>query len=389
MPLTGTMPKFEMGAIGKHLGRLIPTDAMRAKCLPMRPFLDLAKRPVPTTDDYATKAQAALTMMMGNDREGCCVATTLAKELGIDTAYGSPGTPVVATDAEVSRLYHQIGGPADNGLYIPDALKWMATKGMTVGGAVHKIDGFAALDPSDDAMVDACCHWFGGLHLGVNLSVKQYQNAGDGDVWDIDGTRVIGGHSVPVTARTPDLLRIATWARQPSITRRLLRSRQWCDECYVTLGTDWWKAGGLDVNGVNVDALRAALAAVKAGGTPDIPADPNPPTPVPPTPDQTLTLTGAMSFFGISMPIELSGVLPKHLTAPRQGIAWWQVMTDVAAIVSAWAARDYAALASAVAKLLADLGVVLTPGERGRLNYALSSALCGCLRAPGASGAPL
>ena len=253
--MSATMPKFEGAIMGRHLGRKPPPPDMRKRVLPLAAFVKLGGRVIPTTDDYATLAQAALQKMMDNDREGCCVATTVAKQAGVQNAYRPGGSVVVATDNEVSKFYHAVGGPGDNGLYIPDALDWMVKKGMTIGGKLHKIDGFASFDPTNNALVDAVCHWFGGFHIGVNLSYEQYTNAEDSDVWDIDGSGVVGGHSVPVTRRTADGFTIATWAKQPRITRRLLNSREWCDEAYVIFGPDWFNSGR-DLNGVDVAASR-------------------------------------------------------------------------------------------------------------------------------------
>ena len=142
--------------------------------------------------------------MMDNDREGCCVVTALCKLLGIANAYRPGGSVLVATDAEVSKIYHQIGGPGDNGLYSPDALDWLRDKGFMIGGKLHKILGYAAVDPTDGEMLNAAHHWFHGLYYGVALSRQQYTHASDTDTWDIDGSPVVGGHAIPFTRRLPD-----------------------------------------------------------------------------------------------------------------------------------------------------------------------------------------
>lgn len=366
-PATATVPYM---LPGRALGRKPATDEMRKKALPLRNFVKLVGRPVPPTDDYASNAQDALTKMMDNDREGCCVATALAKLLGVFNAYRPGGKVIVATDNEVSKFYHAVGGPGDNGLYMPDAFDYAMKTGFKIGGVVHKIAGYAALDNSDNELVDAAFHWFGGIDIGVNLTRDQYVNAEDTDTWDLDGTPVVGGHAIPLTKRGADLFRLATWARQPQVTRRCLNSRGWCDEAYVVFAPDWFNDAGIDVNNVNVDALRAALAAMQAGGTPDIPPDPNPPTPpippVPPVPGGgSLMANGTLDFFGQKLPLALIGKIDP--TAGAQSINTWAVLGDLLAIAADFKAKNWAALAVDVQKLLADLGITMSQDEQNAL----------------------
>lgn len=363
-----TLPRHPNAMLGRHLGRKPPTDEQRKKFLPLRPFVKLIGRPVPTTDDYATKAQDALTKMMDNDAEGCCVITALAKLIGMENAYRPGGSVVVATDREVSRAYHDVGGPGDNGLYSPDALDWLRDKGMVFGGKLHKIEGYAAFDPTDPALTDAAFHWFGGLYFGVNLTSRQYNHAEDTDTWDIDGTGVVGGHAIPFSMRFPDKCQLATWARQPVATRRLMQSRNWADEAFVVLGPDWFNAAGIDTNNVNVSALRDALAAVKAGGTPSIPTDPNPPPNPPPGPvgPGNIHLTGTVQLFSEMLPCVLDGTLDPAILAAAfpASVSTWVIVIDVLNLVTAFRAGDWAAFAVALAKLESDLGFTFSEYQR-------------------------
>jgi hypothetical protein len=356
------MPRHPNAMMGRHMGRKPPTDGQRRKTIPLRPFVKLVGRPVPPTDDYASKAQPALTKMMGNDREGCCVATAIAKLLGIANAYRPGGSVLVATDAEVSTFYHQVGGPGDNGLYSPDALNYARDKGFRIGGQLHKIAGFASIDPTDSALLDAGFHWFGGLYYGVNLTSQQYNHAEDTDTWDDDGSGIVGGHAIPFTKRQPDGGTLATWARQPKATRRLMESQRWADEVYVVLAPEWFDAGGLDTNHVNVEALTAALQAVAAGGTPDIPPDPNPPDPNPPGPNPPAPTPHEWSHtfaaFGKVLRIYAGYEITDSEKRLAERIAWG-IIPDLWQLVKAIEAKDWEGALRAAAKVLADLGIVL------------------------------
>ncbi len=358
----------------RQLGRKPATDEMRKKTLPLRNFVNLAARPVPTTDDYASKAQDALTKMMDNDREGCCVATALAKFFGLQNAYRPGGSVVVATDSEVSKFYHAVGGPGDNGLYMPDAFEYAIKHGFTIAGQLHKLEGYAAVDVSDSALVDAAHHWFYGLQLGVNLTREQYVHCENTDTWDLDGSPVVGGHAVPLTKRGSDKFQLATWARQPGVTRRAVQSPQWAEEAYVLFGPDSFDHG-IDTNAVNVDALRAALKAIKNGGTPDIPDDPNPPPGPGPGPGpgpvpSSFDAEGTLEVFGQLLPIKLHGTF-KGATGGLGAVPIWQLAMDVWALWVAFQKKDWAAFADAVQKLITDLGLKLTPEEQSRMVEAM------------------
>lgn len=382
-----TMPTTVPGPmLGRHLGRKPPTDEMRKRALPLRNFIKLAGRPVPPTDDYATQARAALRTMMGNDQQGDCVAADLCKRVGVMNAYRPGGKVLTATTAEALAFYHAVGGPGDNGLYMPDAFDYWRDKGIKIGGALHKIEGYASFDITDSALFDAACHWFLGVDLGVALTRDQYMNADDSDVWDIDNSGVVGGHAIPLTVRGPDKCKIATWGAEPSITRRLLHSRNWCDEAYVVVSAESF-ADGIDVNAVNLDALRAALAAIKAGGTPDIPPDPNPPTPpVPPVGPGNVQLTGFVNMFGQLLPTTMQGTFTQALAGLPTGAGFLTILTDIAALLADFRAKDFAQMWSDALKLLADLGIVLTVAEMAQLHATLGAAL---VNAPAWGGDPL
>lgn len=374
-----TLPKFADAIVGRHLGRIAPPAERKRKVLPLKNFVKLATKPAPPKCDYYTKAAQTLSQMMGNDMQGDCVAVTVFKELGIDTAHVPGGTQVTASTPEVLKWYHDVGGPGDNGLYILDALEHARDRGFKSGGVVHKIDGFVLVDNGNDELMNVALYLFGGLHVGVALPLEWYQNADDADVWDVTNTRIIGGHSIPFTGYDATHFKLATWARQPRITRAAVRDGRWVDECYATLGKDWYNAEGLTTHGVNVDALKQALEAIRAGGTPDIPDDPNPPTPptppqppAPPTPE-TITLKGTVDFFGNKLPVELAGAIAAAMV-PATAPNWIAVVVDVAAIIAALRARDWPGLLLAVEKLLKDIGGSFTAEDRRALASALMTS---------------
>jgi len=374
-----TMPRTPNAMLGRHLGRLAPTPEQKAKVLPLKNFVQLAARPAPPTCDLFTKAKKTLGQMMGNDEQGDCVAVTVFKQLGIHTAEVPGGTEVTANTNEVLKWYHEVGGPGDNGLYIIEALNHARDKGFKTVGVVHKIDGYVAVDNTNAALMNVALFMFGGLHVGVALPREWYEHADNNDVWDITSSGVVGGHSIPFTGYDQQFFKLATWAKQPRITRAAVSDRRWVDECYAVLGKDWYNADGLDAHGLNVKALKEALEAIRAGGTPDIPDDPNPPPPPPPPPPpvpgngSTLDAKGVLHFFDQKLPIELMGII----TNPTNSVSapnWLAVIMDVAAILSALRARDWVAVVAAVEKLLKDIGGTFSADDRHNLAAALMAS---------------
>ncbi len=361
-----TTPKFAGAVAGRHLGRKPATDAMKKRCLPFRNFVNLEAAHIPASCDYFTKATKALGQMMGNDAQGDCVAVTIAKKVGLDTANVPGGKEVVATTEEVLRFYHEVGGPADNGLYIPEALDYAMTKGIQIGAKRHQIEGYVSVDHTDPQLFRAACYYFGGAHLGVNLTNDWYQHAESTDVWVPNSSPIVGGHSVPVTGYTADKLKIATWARQPQMSVAALTDRRFVDECYAVLGKDWSNAAGIDTNGFNVSALREALNTIRNGGVPVIPPDPNPPTPpAPPVPDNGGTLldtTGTLTLHGQTFAVSVVMSLVNNSPAPAQ-VNLWSLLTDITALNSAVMYRDWAGAAAALVRILGDLGITMTAAQ--------------------------
>lgn len=369
-----TAPKFSGAIPGKHLGRRPPTDAQRKKCIPLAPFIDLKRFTPPATFGYFSKASFALRMMLGNDSQGDCEAVTIVKSLAVAAAERPGGTSLSPTAAETLAFYHAQSGPADNGMVMVEAMDWARDKGVRIGSALHYIDGYALVDNTNPALVNACAFLFGGLHVGIELPNAWYQHADDTDVWDMTSTRVVGGHAVPATGFDASQIRLATWGKEPHITRAAFHSQRYVDECYAVLNKDWWTADGLDTNGVNVSALRAALEAIRNGGTPDIPPDPNPPTPpAPPTPPipagGTWTGSGNLEIWGHQFPLTLAGIVSGSQAAT--GANLWTILADLAAVAVAFRARDWVAVAAAVQQLLADLGMTMTDQEFSDLMRAL------------------
>jgi hypothetical protein len=149
---------------------------------------------------------------------------------------------------------------------------------IPLGGVLHRIDGYVAVDWTrwDEMLV--ALYLFGSIKLGINLPEAWTQN----DVWDVTGSRIVGGHDVPCVKAEVDGITIASWARLYKITKAAFTSRRWLSEAYSVLSPDWYAAAQRAPNLIDAAALRADLAKLGGGTIPDI--DPGPAPPAPPEP---------------------------------------------------------------------------------------------------------
>jgi hypothetical protein len=244
---------------------------------------------LPDTVDYTAKAQDAIGHMYLNDQYGDCVIAGKGHAVGVWTGNES-GTSVIATDDEIYSAYQTICGPGDNGCDISAVLDYMKATGITLGGQKHVIDGYVAVDWTNQDEVKTALFLFGALTIGVNLPAAWEQS---NDIWDVTNSRIIGGHDVTCVGYNSTGVVISTWGSLRTITWAAFTSKHWVDECYAMLSPDWYSKDNIAPSGLDVTTLKTDLEKLGNGTIP--PIDPNPgPNPGPtPNPTPTPTPTGA------------------------------------------------------------------------------------------------
>jgi hypothetical protein len=264
------------------LGRIAPKS--RPNVLRFATYLTGATPP-PESVDYTVKAKASIAHMYLNDQYGDCVIAGKGHAIGVWTG-NATGTPVVGTDQEIYSAYQGICGRGDNGCNIAAVLDYMKSNGLMLGGQRHKIDGYVAIDWTNEIEVKVALYLFGALTIGCSLPSAW---ASSGDIWDITNTRIVGGHDVTVVGYNSQGAIISTWGSLRTITWPAFTSQRWLDECYAMLSPDWYSNNNLAPSGVDVEQLKADLEKLGGGTIP--PIDPNPtPNPDPnPTPNPTPT----------------------------------------------------------------------------------------------------
>jgi hypothetical protein len=281
MPPTATAAPTALlyGTTPVRLGRVRPD--VRPQALRLGAFLDKSAKPPPDQIDYLTKA-AGIDRMYGNGDFGCCVWSGKAHAAGIWS--GNDGAPpVLATEREVIDQYLAYTGGRDVGSVITEVLEIFRTRGITMGGVKHKIDGWVAIDNRDPNESKIGLLSLGGGCVGFNVP-GEWMNTPNGGIWDTPRSySFVGGHDVEAIDYNRTGVRVATWAGTRTITWRAFADPRIVDEFYGMLSGDWYNSDLLAPNGIDVSRLKAFLAAFANHG--DLPDwEPNNPPPPPPPP---------------------------------------------------------------------------------------------------------
>ncbi len=268
-----------------RLGRKPPDRQRMRRAIRLADYFDPARMMVapPDTLDLSSKAADVIAKMYLNDTYGDCVIASLGHVTGIWHAY-EYGQSLIAQDSEIRSAYSTICGPGDNGCNIQQVLDYRKATGITLGGQVHKIDGYAAVDWSNQLLVKVAMNLFGPLTLGINLPSAWANGA---DIWDVTNSSIVGGHDVPSLGYDAQYVPIATWASKRRITWAAFMAKDHIEECWCCLSLDWYGNNNLSPMGIDVATLQADLAAIGGGTVPPWNPTPTPTPPPPPTPTPT------------------------------------------------------------------------------------------------------
>jgi hypothetical protein len=246
---------------GMRLGKLAPKH--NPKTLLFRNYLLKTAPPPPPSKAYY-EYKVSSWGMFGNDQYGDCTCACAAHEVMNRTAHG--GSIVTPTDVEVLAMYtaicpgfNPVGDLNDNGAAITDALGYMAGKGL----AGEKLDGWAAIDYTNEVTVRQGIYIFGSVNLGVQIPNSAMDQTQAGQAWTVldDDGGIDGGHCIPVLGYGAEGLTCVTWGQLQQMTWQWFMT--YCDEAYVEVSLDWVRANGTAVNGLNMAQLTQDLGALK------------------------------------------------------------------------------------------------------------------------------
>lgn len=204
--------------------------------------------------------------MCANDKYGCCVWAAAAHETKLWNAECKK--VVDFTDAAVLSDYAAVTGfdpktgAGDNGTNMLDALNYRRKVGVVdAHGVRHQIEAYVQLKTGDLLELEQAMYLFGLVEIGIKFPASAMHQFNTGQAWDVvKGSKVEGGHDVPMVGKNGSYLCV-TWGKQQPMTAAFYK--KYTDESYVLLTTEMLDALGKSLEGFDVAALRADLAALK------------------------------------------------------------------------------------------------------------------------------
>lgn len=230
--------------------------------------------------------------ILGNDREGDCVAVTWATVRRIvSTLAGSPDYPTLDKVLEFYRTQNPNfdpngssstngpGSPADGGMDIQTALEYLVHSGGPDG---VKALAFAKVDHRNLDEVKAAIAVFDYVWLGVNVTdtnESEFPNS----PWTVAGN-ILGGHSITGTGYDATKFDMETWACQAYLADDFVKNGTstgaGVEEAWIVV----WPEHAAKLDQAQKDAMDAAFFDL-TGRHIGWPTDPVPPAPTPtPTP---------------------------------------------------------------------------------------------------------
>jgi hypothetical protein len=241
--------------LGKRPARYDRRDLLMSR------YLDMAKLP-PIPDQFGHEALISSWPMLGNDSVGDCVWAGAAHETQLWTAAGDPATAqfndaCVLSDYSVVTGYNTAEPSSDQGTDMHDAAKYRRQTGiLDASGKRHKIGAYLWLEPGNVDHIMASVYLFGVVGLGIEFPDSAMDQFDNGQPWSpVGGSRVQGGHYVPIVAQRKDPVCV-TWGQLQPLTKQFIS--KYCDEAVAMISADYLIAGkspeGFDVAQLVTDA---------------------------------------------------------------------------------------------------------------------------------------
>ena len=152
----------------------------------------------------------------------------------------------------------------DQGTYVIDAMKYRKATGLVdASGKRHKIAAYVEIDPTNWDELITASYIFGAVGIGFEFPDTAFDQFDNGEYWDVvKGSFIDGGHYVPIIGSRNSEARVTcvTWGQRQQMTKRFYQT--YCDEAWAMLSEEQIRPDGTGIHGLDLDQLRADLAAV-------------------------------------------------------------------------------------------------------------------------------
>jgi len=199
--------------------------------------------------------------MLGNDQVGDCVIAGGMHEIMMWNKVC--GKDVVFTEATAIKDYSRITGyvpgdeSTDQGTDMEAAAKYRRKTGFVdAKGRHHKIGAYLDLEPGNLQEHLLAAYMFEAVGEGFEMPTSAMDQFDAGKPWSIiKGSRIEGGHYIPLVAHRSNLV-IVSWGRAQRVTSSFFK--KYNDEAIVYLSQEMI-SGGKSPEGFDLPALQDAL----------------------------------------------------------------------------------------------------------------------------------
>ncbi|PXW28783.1 UNVERIFIED_CONTAM: hypothetical protein DES50_11167 [Williamsia faeni] len=263
----GTKMHSARTAHAPKLGKL-PARPGAAK-LRLSTYLDTSVLPKPPAE-FGHEGLVSSWGMLGNDSWGDCVWAGAGHEIML---WNAEAQTTVAIDADATlHNYSQVTGfdpnagapghnPTDQGTDMEKAARYRRRTGfIDANGHRHKIGAYVALRPGNLNDLWYATYLFDGVGIGVEFPAQWMDAFNEHRPWDsVAHPTIEGGHYITSVAKKGGTATIVTWGCGIPLTAA--GYQQFNDESLAYFSEEKL-LNGKDVNGFDIDALRADLAAL-------------------------------------------------------------------------------------------------------------------------------
>jgi hypothetical protein len=240
----------------------------------MRAMRGTQQAPLPAALSWLHGMPADLGMMLNGPTPGdpaapqlgdcTCAGLAHARQVW---SYNASGQMVTLPDDYVLQLYergcgYMLGNEAtDQGGNEQSLLTFCQQTGIPTPGGPDKILGFVELNVANTDDIKRAIAEGGIVYLGINIP-DAWCEAPVGSTWDVTDSPTAGGHAIIGAAYDPQELYVVSWGNTWPMT--WAGFAQVCDEAYLVVDQAWLNAKGSTPFGMSLDALEAAMSALKA-----------------------------------------------------------------------------------------------------------------------------
>lgn len=179
-------------------------------------YVDLSRLPTPPSE-FGHENILPPWGMLGNDQYGDCAWAGAAHETMLWTR--AAGKQATFTTAAVLADYAACTGfdpkdpNSDQGTDMQQAASYRRKIGIVdAAGIRHKVAAYAAIEPGNIDLMLRAAYCFESVAVGVMLHDAQMDQFNDGHPWSIvQGSKIDGGHYVPIVARRAGHFLFSTW----------------------------------------------------------------------------------------------------------------------------------------------------------------------------------